>query len=139
MGTKVNRLDCKVTEFHVRTSKGDYELEAAIRIIGNDVLVALWGGDKPHIGAVATAQSQTSIVNPDKINATASVICFPGHKEDRMVKPMAEKIALATGANVVVTAGTHWDDIDESGIKKVIQNSEILTDLIIAELSNKQK
>ncbi|HBN44919.1 MAG TPA: hypothetical protein QGF08_05775 [Candidatus Marinimicrobia bacterium] len=122
------------TTFNVRTDDGFYDLEASVRIIGNDILIAVWGGDTPHIGAVSAAQAQPSIVNPEKENATASVICFPGHKEDHLVKLIAEKIALSTGSNVVVTAGTHWDNIDKGGIEKVMENSTLLTKLIIEKL-----
>ena len=42
-------------EFTVRTHEGEYDITASIRLIGQDVLVAIWGGEKPHIGAVAMA------------------------------------------------------------------------------------
>lgn len=129
-----NAMNKSSKEFIVQTETGSFDLEAAVSIIGNDILIAIRGGDKPHIGAVATAQTQPSIVNPNKKNATASVICFPGHKEDHLVKPIAEKVALSTGSNVVVTAGTHWDDIDETGIKHVLQNGNLLTELIVSKL-----
>ena len=127
--------DC--SEFTVSTCKGSFDLKASVQIIGKDILIAVWGGDTPHIGAVSAAQSQPSIVDPEKNNATASVICFPGHMEDNLVKPMAEKIALSTGSNVVATGGTHWDNIDKDGIKKVLENGHALTDLIIEKLSTR--
>lgn len=127
--------DCP--EFTVSTCKGSFDIEACVQNIGKDILVAVWGGDTPHIGAVAAAQSQPSIVDPEKNNATASVICFPGHMEDNLVRPMAEKIALSTQSNVVVTAGTHWDNIDKDGIKKVLKNGDALTELILEKLSTR--
>lgn len=124
-------------EFSVSTCKGSFDLTANIQIIGRDILIAIWGGDTPHIGAVAAAQSQASIVDPEKNNATVSVICFSGHMEDNLVKPMAGKIALSTGSNVVATAGTHWDNIDKDGIKKVMENNDVLTELILEKLSTR--
>jgi hypothetical protein len=44
------------TEFTIETDTGAYDLTASVRMIGPDLLIAIWGGEKPHIGAVAVAQ-----------------------------------------------------------------------------------
>lgn len=121
-------------QFTISTREGFYDLEARVQLIGEDILIAVWGGDRPHIGAVAAAQTQPSIVNPARTSATASVLCFPGHREDRLAKPMAEKIARVAEKHVVVTAGAHWDEINREGIEKVLKNGETLADMIIEEL-----
>ena len=95
------------------------------------MLVAIWGGERPHIGAVAAAQPRPSLKNPDVTSATASVICFVGHKEDELVKASAEILAAALNTPVVVTAGIHWDNLDERAIVRIIKNSEILVDMIL--------
>jgi gallate decarboxylase subunit D len=97
-------------------------------------LVAVWGGEKPHIGAVAVAQSRPSLRNPEARSATASVICFPAHKEDEMAKAISQVLAAALDTKVVVTAGMHWDNLGEEGIRKVIQNGETLVNLILEAL-----
>jgi hypothetical protein len=135
MESNQNVMNKSCKEFFVQTETGSFDLEASVRIIGKDILIAVWGGDKPHIGAVSAGQSQVSIVNPEKYNATTSVICFPGHMEDHLVKPIAQKIALSTKSNVVVTAGAHWDNIDKDGIKKVLENGNIIAELVSLELS----
>jgi len=119
------------SETEIATETGSFDLEAGIRTIGEDLLVAVWGGEKPHIGAVAIAQSRPSLKNPETLSATASVICFSGHKEDELAKAISEVLAAVLNTKVVVTAGIHWDNIGEDGIKKVIKNSEILVDLIL--------
>ena len=43
----------------VRTAAPDYRIEAEARRIGDDVLVCIYGGDKPHIGAVAAAEPRS--------------------------------------------------------------------------------
>ena len=125
--------------FNVKTNEGAYDLEASVRFVGQDVLVAIWGGEKPHIGAVSVAQPRPSLKDPEITSATASVICLTGHKEDELVKATSEILAAALNTSVVVTAGIHWDDINEEGIDKIIANSKILVDRILETIvSNKR-
>jgi hypothetical protein len=105
-------------EFTVKTAEDSYNLSAGVRLIGEDVLVAIWGGEKPHIGAVAVAQPRPSLKDP-------------------------EILAAALNTAVVVTAGIHWDNLDPEGIRRIIQNSEILVEMIlekcIAEFTSPKK
>ncbi len=117
--------------FSIKTQEGAYDLEAYVRFIGDGLIVAIWGGEKPHIGAVAVAQSRPSLEDPFITSATASVICLQGHKEDDLAKAGSEILAAALDTEVVVTAGMHWDDIDADGIQKVIKNVEKLLDMIL--------
>jgi len=117
-------------EFLVATKEGEYDVEAHVRSLGEDLLVAISGGEKPHIGAVAVAQPRPSLKDPTLTSATASVICYMGHKEDDLAKHAAEKLAASFKTRVVVTAGIHWDNLSEEGIQKVIRNCRVLLDLI---------
>jgi hypothetical protein len=123
-----------IKEFIVKTEEDSYNLTASVRLIGADVLVAIWGGEKPHIGAVAVAQPRPSLKDPDVTSASASVICLVGHKEDELAKAAAEILAAALNTRVVVTAGIHWDNLDPQGIQRIIQNSEILVDMILTRI-----
>jgi hypothetical protein len=126
-------------EFRVTTDKEAYNLEAFVKQIGQDFLVAIYGGEKPHIGAVSVAQPRASLKDPEIISATASVICLPGHKEDELAKATSEILSAALNTSVVVTAGIHWDNINEEGIDKIIANSKILVDRILETIvSNKR-
>jgi gallate decarboxylase subunit D len=126
-------------EFYVATTDGSYRLEANVRLIGDDLLVAVWGGDKPHIGAVAVAQPRPSLRPPhDKISASASVICLLGHKDDIFAKAAAESLAAAINRPVVVSAGMHWDQIDAGGIERVGESSQQLIALILQELTSRK-
>ena len=103
--------------------------------VGDDLLVAVWGGEKPHIGAVSAAQSRPSLRDPEAISATASVLCFLSHKEDELAKAMSEVLAAVLDTKVVVLAGIHWDNISPDGIRQVVNNSEILVDLILEKIT----
>ena len=123
------------SEFTLSTREGSFDLSASVRLIGEDLLVAIWGGEKPHIGAVAMAQSRPSLKNPAATSATASVFCYVGHKEDQLAKAAAEVLAAALNTRVVVTAGIHWDNIKADEIQRVIANSEILVDAILKRIA----
>ena len=113
-------------DFTIHTNEGEYDLSAHVRLIGDDLLVAIWGGEKPHIGAVAAAQSSPSLKDPKVMSTTASVLCYSGHKEDELAKSAAKKLAAALDTKVVVTAGIHWHNLSAEGIQKVNRSCEIL-------------
>lgn len=123
-------------EFTINTSEGDYDLCANVRQIGRDILVAIWGGEKPHIGAVAMAQPRPSLKDPEVTSSTASVFSYVGHKEDELAKAAAEILAAAIKTNVVVTAGIHWDNLPPEGIQKVVKNSEVLVEMILGKIAS---
>jgi hypothetical protein len=121
-------------EFSIKTEGDAYNLSASVRLIGEDVLVAIWGGEIPHIGAVAVAQPRPSLRDPDVTSSSASVICRVGHKEDELAKAAAEILAAALETHVVVTAGIHWDNLAPEAIQRIVRNSEILVEMILARL-----
>jgi putative hemolysin len=123
-------------EFIVQTETGAYDLRAAVRRIGDDILVAIWGGEKPHIGAVAMAQPRPSLKDPSATSASTSVYCFLGHKEDALANATATILASRLKTRTVVTAGMHWDNLDPEGIRVVQANSALLTELILQRLSS---
>ncbi len=112
----------------VRTPGPARMVEAEAVMIGRDVLVYVFGGEKPHIGAVAAAQPRPSLSDPHKLSATASVLTFPAHKEDVVVKFVAEALAARLATNVVVTAGIHWDDMRPEDIDDVVAGCRGLVD-----------
>lgn len=121
-------------QISAQSSGPDHNIRAEAVWIGPDLLIYIWGGEAPHIGAVAMAQPRPSLADPAKTSATASVFAYVGHKEDDLAKWAAEKISAALGAKVVVTAGIHWDDLDQAGIKSVLANSEQLVRVLIDRL-----
>lgn len=125
-------------EFHIKTDKEAYNLEAFVKGIGEDLLVAIWGGERHHIGAVAVAQPRPSLKNHRVRSATASVFCYVGHKDDVIAKEAAEKISSALNTNVTVTAGAHWENIDEAGVKDIMENSRQLVEMIIERITKEQ-
>jgi hypothetical protein len=122
------------TVFDIETDEASYNLKSHVLRIGDDVLVAIYGGDRPHIGAASMSQPRQSLEDPSRTSATASTFCYPDHKEDVLTKEVSKVLSSALGVHVVVVAGVHYDDIDQDGIGQIIQNSRTLTRLILAKL-----
>ena len=124
-------------EFTIKTDTKAYNLDALVKQIGQDLLVAIWGGEKPHIGAVAVAQPRPSLKDESVVSATASVFCYLGHKDDIIAKQAAEKLSATLNTNVTLTVGIHWDDLDEAGIRTILGNSQQLVNMIIEKIATK--
>ena len=103
--------------------------------MGQDLLVTIWGGTKPHIGAVGMAIPRPSLRDPQKWSATSSNFTFLGHKEDTLVKEISERLASQLKRNVVVVAGIHWDDISNREIRAIENLTKKLTIEILKRLN----
>jgi hypothetical protein len=119
----------------VSVKQGKFKINAAIREMGPDILVAVWGGTFPHIGAVGMAQVRQSLKSAEETSATSSVFTFLGHKEDELAKPLAEEITRKLARNAIVVAGIHWDSLTDDEIKTVGKLCQKLTANIIKKLS----
>ncbi|HAR94791.1 MAG TPA: hypothetical protein DCR97_02340 [Deltaproteobacteria bacterium] len=105
--------------WNVSASNGKFEISAEVLEMGDDCLVAVWGGTRPHIGAVGMAQVRPSLRDPKKSSATSSVFTFVGHKEDGAAKMMAEELSRQLKRNTVVAAGIHWDNLSDEDIAAI--------------------
>jgi gallate decarboxylase subunit D len=123
-----------VKRFLVEISKGHFRIHGSVQEVGQDLLVSIWGGTRPHIGAIGIAIPRPSLKNPKKWSATSSNFTFLGHKEDIMVKKISEKLATQLRRNVVATAGVHWDRITSNEIKTIQNLTQKLSDQILKRL-----
>ena len=121
--------------FDLSSGAGRYQIYATATLIGDDLLVAIWGGTKPHIGAVTVALPRPSIADPRITSSTSSVFTLLGHKEDKVVKMVSEHLSARLEKNVVVTAGIHWDHLPEEAIQEIVQNCRELADEIQAKIT----
>jgi hypothetical protein len=112
------------------TPESEYRVHSLSVLVGDDLLTCFWGGTQAHIGAVAVALPRPSIADPSTTSSTSSVFSLLGHKEDMVVKMVSERLSARLKRNVVVTAGIHWDNLDESAIAKIMDNCSWLTDRI---------
>jgi gallate decarboxylase subunit D len=105
--------------WNVSASNGKFAVSAEVLEMGDDCLVAVWGGTRPHIGAVGMGQVRPSLRDPNKSSATSSVFTFVGHKEDSVAKWLAEELSRRLKRNTVVAAGIHWDNLSEDDISAI--------------------
>lgn len=131
--------DSGFTPLHLATRTGVCDIEAYALRIGTDLLVAIWGGSRPHIGSVAAAQPRPSLRDAAVTSATASVLTYVGHRDDVVAKFAAETLSAALAVPAVVTAGIHWDNLDEGQIDRVMDNTRILVGQLIAALKGGTK
>jgi len=125
--------------FLVEISKGRFRIHGLVQELGQDILLSIWGGTRPHIGAVGMAIPRPSLKNPKEWSATSSNFTFIGHKEDTLVKTISERLAARLRRNVVVTAGIHWDGITSDEIKAIQNLAQKLSDLISKKIVSIRK
>ncbi len=111
------------------------QIRAEAAFVGEDLVVMVSGGEKPHVGAVAIGIPRSSLANPETVSATASVFAMVGHKEDDLARIMARELAAALKRNVVVTVGIHIDQISPEGIESIEESCRSILKRLIKQLS----
>lgn len=96
------------------------DIEVKIDKIGEDYLIEVSGGEKPHIGCTVIAQSRPSLNNDNNAAATISEINLLGHKDNYICRILAEKLCISKKATVVCTGGYHSENMSETEIAEVI-------------------
>ncbi len=119
----------------MRRRLGRHELWASITAAGEDLVVVVGGGERPHVGCVALAQPGTSTPGGGRRSSTVSVLAIPPHKEGAMASEMAARLARELGVVVVVSAGVHIDGLDAEGIRAYGELARRLTGALLARLA----
>lgn len=128
----------RANEIYVCTQQTSFVIEARALQIGADMLVCIWGGNRPHIGAVAAAQPRPSLADQNRRSATCSVLTYPGHKEDEVVKLVSERLSASLDTQVVVTAGIHWDELKQNEISIIESRIEEIICQLTAKLKKQE-
>jgi hypothetical protein len=101
-------------------------LEARVQVVGEDLVVAVGGGERPHVGSLVLAQPVPSKRPGKPWSASCSVLTIPPHKEEPLARGIATRLAEALGRVTVVTAGVHDDGLDAEGIACYLRLGEKL-------------
>ncbi len=126
MSNQKNKLPAALS-----AGKGRHRVHAAVQILGNDILLSIWGGIMPHIGSVSITQPRPGITNPEHRSSTSSVYNFTGHKDEAVARCCAEKIAAACDKKTIAVAGIHIDNASTADIAAIMKNVDKLCALVI--------
>ncbi len=99
--------------------KGIY-ISAKVVYVQDDILILVYGGDKPHIGSCLLANQRE-----------LKSICFKHHKDDILLGIMANKLKKHTSKNICLTGGVHIDGITKKQIQVVLKLGEKLAKKIV--------
>ncbi|MCP4715408.1 MAG: hypothetical protein GY868_09840 [Deltaproteobacteria bacterium] len=108
--------------------RGKHRLIADAIIVGTDIIVTIYGGNRPHIGSVAVAVPRPSLINAAKTSSTSSVYNFLSHKDEVIARLFADRLAAGLNCNTVVTAGVHIKNINDEDLDLVQANAGRLCD-----------
>ncbi len=111
-----------------------YEITATIQKCGEDLVVSVFGGEKPHIGAVALSVGHIDGYDL-KYSPTVNSISVLDHKDDEIARMLAKNIAKFTRVQVVVTVGIHIEKATSEEIKKIANDIEVLQNKIFENLN----
>lgn len=109
-------------------------LEVSAAFVGEDILVCLQGGERPHLGCVVQTEPRESLTGDGSVSATSSVLNYPGHKDEVVCRYVAEKISRELKRRVVCTGGFHKDGITIEEIREVQRAVETVTEKLVGRL-----
>ena len=118
--------------FPIRVGEGRLQVEASGERVGDDVHISVFGGSRPHIGAVALACPCPE--NREGVRTFASVLCAPGHRDDLLAHALALRLCKATGRVVCLTVGLHVDAATDDDIQGLVRNAEAAAEALLPYL-----
>lgn len=114
-------------------TRGGITLNCEVIRMGYDMLIALSGGDSPHIGSVSMAVSRPSLAAAESNSATVSTYVYTGHMDNRLSDAMAGRLAGRLNCHVAVACGVHIENITREQIEIIIQMCDELTELVLRQ------
>jgi hypothetical protein len=117
----------------VAARDGSRGLTARVVEVGDDVVVAVSGGDRPHVGCVVLAVPGLRR-DGTGVQASVSLLTIPPHKEEPIARAVAEAVCTGLGRVAVVTAGVHEDGLDRAGVDTYLRLGRELAAAVVERL-----
>lgn len=111
-----------------------YDINCSAIKMGNDWTVSIYGGDIPHIGAVALGIPRLSLEDKNKISSSVSLLTITGHKEDVIVQKAAKHLSSQLNSTVVVCCGIHIKNITFDDIKELNSIIDEIVDELVSNI-----
>lgn len=92
--------------------------------LGEDLLLVIRGGDKPHIGCTILTIPRPSLKGDGTCSCTSSVLNVTGHKDEEICRYLAEKAAKKYNCTVVCTGGFHVDHMKPEEIRELMDEMQ---------------
>ena len=96
--------------------EGKYQVWLEKKHLGDDLLLILGGGEKPHLGAIIICEPKKPI----------QVVKMQGHYDHIVIKPLAEKACTKYHTRVIAVGGIHIDNASKEEIKILVENCKEL-------------
>ena len=98
-----------------------FNMKADIKEVGDDLLVLITGGNKPHLGAVAFGiNALDGSATDDKNIDDFYKLCLPTHRDDFLSDKIAPELSKKLKRNVAVLSGVHVDNIKKEEIEEIV-------------------
>jgi len=104
----------------ITSGEGKYQVTLEPIKIGNDLLLILKGGQKPHIGGIVICES----------NKKPQVIKLGSHYDHIVLEPLAIIACEKYGVTVTAVGGIHIDNATKEEIEFIVDNCNKLHDKI---------
>lgn len=98
---------------------------AQVLVLDTGIHVSVFGGQKPHIGAVSVIDLEGNCMTQQ----------FTGHCDGAVSEPWAKELARAGYRPVVVEAGIHYDRLNQEQIACVLRNCEQMLREVLKHLT----
>lgn len=108
-------------------------LTAEVIPMGDDLCVAVTGGDRPHLGCAALAVPHPGITDPSLPSATVSTLNLPAHRDGYLADRMAKTLSAALAHPVAVVCGVHFDRFSP----ELARGAERAVDALCREILNR--
>jgi len=109
----------------VYAGEGKLRISAEAWPAGDDWVVAVLGGEAPHVGAVALACPCAAPENTSgEITSFVSVLTAPGHRDDELARKLALRLCKALRRNISLSVGIHVHNATLEEIGILIANAE---------------
>ena len=112
--------------FVITRSLWSCDITAQITVLDEGIHVLIFGGHHTHIGAVSKADFKGNLTTAQ----------FPGHKDGVVSERWASALSEIGFRPVVVVAGIHFDNLDHTGIQKVLELTESMLKELISLLTS---
>ena len=103
--------------------EGKYRVWADLIPAGEDFVVFIGGGEKPHIGSMSICEK----------GGEAFSVSMPEHKDYIVSREAAKRIAELTGRRCLVVVGIHVEGATKLEIKKLLKNASKCIELIMVK------